>query len=268
MARLSRLTSRLLRTARVCAPATATSDLISQIQTPTLAWGDIKTGATPWYSDAGTTPAVPTDGVYRLTEHIAGTQYFQQTTAGARGTLTAASYNSHSGISFDAGDGYATASNLGKTGDAELEVVVASSNDFDAFRFYWAIGSDAAEALGALCANSGGSGDKARVTDNAAAHRIYSPAIDTNMHIVRVVKTAGARPRLWVDGTELTGDTGCSTAALNVIDATMKMGQSQHGAISNTLKGTLLCLLYYATPLASDALRAADDAAIADWYGL
>lgn len=247
----------------------AASDLLSQIQTPTLAWGDIKTGATPWYSDAGMTLAVPTDGVYRIAEHISGSQYFQQTTAAARGTLTAASYNSHSGISFDAGDGYATASNLGKTGDAELEVVVASSNDFDAFRFYWAIGSDAAAALGALCVNSGGSGDKARVADNVSgAHRIYSPAIDTNMHIVRVVKTAGARPRLWVDGTELTGDTGCSTAALNVIDATMKMGQSQHGSITNTLKGTLLCLLYYSTPLASDGLRAADDAAIADWYGL
>lgn len=245
--------------------AAAASYLLDQIQTPTLAWGDIS-AATPWYSDAGTTPAVPTDGVYRLTEHVSGSQYLQQTTAGARPTLSAADLNGRSYLTFDGGDFIGTPASIGKSGDFAAEIVAVCKMPTGSNQCLWAIDDGGAISLTKwflyhlntnICTLSywGGSYDKA-----------FPSGLDANWHVIRARKTAGGvntTSRVWLDGSELS--LGAATDDTpNLTDAPFWLG-TVFGAPS--LLGSVAAVLYYSSTL-TDGQANADDAALASWFGL
>lgn len=237
--------------------------LLSRISTPTHAWGDIgAAGSTPWYSDAGTTPAVPTNGVYRLAEHISGTQYLQQVTGAARPTLSAADLNGRSYLSFDGGDSLETPNNMGKSGDfaAEMVCVVKLGSHAGDSSYPWFMGA-LGGGQGWLIGPIGGSTFGHRLVACQNVHDL--PTLD--WHVFRAVKTPGllsATGRLFIDGVESPVDSTAGDQVANMTDAPLNVG-----SLLSVGPSLVAAMFYYATPLA-DEQRAADDAAIMNWFGL
>lgn len=242
------------------------TDLLSQIQTPTLAWGDIKANATPWYSDAGATPAVVTNAVQRATELIAGTNFLNQNTAGFRPTL--ASWGGHTALAPDGNDWLLSVANIAETGDAEFELTWAGQIATSAGnQAPWMFGGTGGLAG---CMLYVATGTRAITVFWGGANSATFGTLDTDPHVVRVLKTAGAinaTTRVWVDGVERTVDGGGSASTPNLTAGTLIACDSSFaGSWGIGSGGYWGCLCYYASAVGS--ARAADDAAIANWYGI